>query len=85
VKKKDDLDRYLGDETRKKIGHGEWNKRVAKVIAMLATVMNYDRLYLGGGNSRHVKFKLPRNVFTVSNDAGMEGSAFVWRRQHRPA
>jgi polyphosphate glucokinase len=83
VKKKDDLDRYVGDETRKDIGHGQWNKRVAKVIAMLATVMNYDQLYLGGGNSRHVKFKLPRNVSIVSNDAGMEGSAFVWRPRHR--
>lgn len=83
VKKKDDLDRYVGDRTRKKIGHHQWDKRVAKVVAMLATVMNYDRLYLGGGNSRHVKCKLPKNVSIVSNDAGMEGSAFVWRPRHR--
>ena len=76
--KKDDLDRYVGDAARKKIGHGKWNKHVRTLIAALATVMNYDRLYLGGGNSRHVKFKLPRNVSIVSNDAGMEGSAFVW-------
>ena len=45
---------------------------------MLATVLNYDHLYLGGGNSRRIKFKLPGNVSIVSNDAGMEGSAFVW-------
>ena len=85
VKKKDDLDRYLGDKARKKIGHHQWSKRVAKVVAMLAVVMNYDRLYLGGGNSRHVKFKLPRNVSIVSNNAGMEGSAFVWRPKHKLA
>jgi len=33
---------------------------------------------LGGGNSRCVSFKLPRNVTLVSNDAGMEGGAFAW-------
>jgi polyphosphate glucokinase len=35
---------------------------------------------LGGGNSRCVKFKLPRTVTIVSNDAGMEGGAFAWRQ-----
>ena len=50
---------------------------------MLATVFAYDHLYLGGGNSRRVKFKLPRNVTIVSNDAGMEGGAFAWQRQER--
>ena len=76
---KDDLDRYLGDETRRKIGNKAWRKRVEKVIAMLARVMNYDHLYLGGGNSKHLKQDLPENVSVTSNDAGMEGSAFVWR------
>src|SRR6185312_9772733 len=78
IHRKDDLDNYLGDKARRKIGHKQWNKRVKKLIAMLAIVMNYDRLHLGGGNSRHVKLRLPRNVSLASNDAGMEGSAFVW-------
>ena len=56
-----------------------WNHRVKKLIGVLETVFNYDRLYLGGGNSKWVKFKLPRNVTIVSNDAGMEGGAFAWR------
>jgi polyphosphate glucokinase len=75
---KGDFDAYIGDVARKKIGNKEWNKRVKKLIPVLATVMNYDHLYLGGGNSRRIEFKLPRNVTLVSNDAGMEGSAFVW-------
>lgn len=75
---KDDFDAYIGEHERKKIGDKEWNKRMKKVIAILATVMNYDHLYLGGGNSRRITFKLPRNVSLVSNDAGMEGGAFVW-------
>ncbi len=83
VHRKYDLDVYVGDQTRRKIGNGDWNRRVKKLIAVLETVFNYDHLYLGGGNSRCVKFGLPRNVTIVSNDAGMEGGAFAWRQSKR--
>jgi polyphosphate glucokinase len=76
--RRDDFDNYLGDHTLKKIGRKAWIKRVKKTIAMLEQVFFYDHLYLGGGNSRLIKFKLPRNVSVVSNDAGLEGGAFVW-------
>ena len=78
--KKDDFDIYVGDKTRRKIGNPHWNRRVKKLIEVLQTVFAYDHLYLGGGNSRWVNFKLPRNVTIVSNDAGMEGGAFAWSR-----
>ncbi len=83
--KKDDLDNYVGNKARKKIGHKHWNRRVKRLTEMLAVVMNYDRLYFGGGNSRHVDFPLPANVSLVSNEAGIEGGAFVWcpRRKKR--
>jgi polyphosphate glucokinase len=83
VRKKDDFDVYVGDKTRHKIGHHHWNRRVKKLIGVLETVFNYDRLYLGGGNSSNVKFKLPRNVSLVSNNAGMEGGAYAWRAPRR--
>jgi polyphosphate glucokinase len=79
VHRKYDLDVYVGDETRRKIGNGRWNRRVRKLITVLETVFNYDQLYLGGGNSRCVKSGLPPNITIVSNDAGMEGGAFAWR------
>ena len=75
---KSDFDGYIGERERRKIGDKAWNKRVKKIIPILATVMNYDHLYLGGGNSSRIDFKLPKNVTLVSYDAGMEGSAFVW-------
>jgi polyphosphate glucokinase len=78
IHRRDDFDKYFGDKSFKKIGHKAWNKRLEKLIAMLDKVFFYDHLYLGGGNSRHVRFKLPKNVSIVSNDAGMEGGAFVW-------
>lgn len=80
IHKKHDFDRYIGDRTRKKIGDKAWNKRLHKLIGVLETVFNYDGLHLGGGNSRCVNFKLPKNVDIVSNDAGMEGGAFAWTR-----
>jgi polyphosphate glucokinase len=78
IKSHDDFDRYVGEKALKKIGRKAWRKRVWKLIAMLEKVFFYDHLYLGGGNSRHVTFKLPSNVSIVSNDAGLEGGAFVW-------
>lgn len=80
VRRKDDFDIYVGDGTRRKIGNHHWNRRIRKLIDVLETVFAYDRLYLGGGNSRCVRFKLPRNVAVVSNDAGMEGGAFAWKQ-----
>jgi len=79
--KKDDFDVVVGDQTRRRIGSRQWNRRIKKLIAVLQTVFNYDHLYLGGGNSACVKFKLPRNVTIVSNDAGMEGGAYAWRQK----
>jgi polyphosphate glucokinase len=76
---KDDFDVYLGDRTLKKIGAKAWRRRLKKTIAMLARVFFYDHLYLGGGNARLVKFRLPKNVSIVSNDAGLEGGAFLWK------
>jgi polyphosphate glucokinase len=80
---KDDFDMVVGDVTRRQIGNARWNKRIKKLITVLQTVFNYDHLYLGGGNSSDVKFRLPRNVTIVSNDAGMEGGAYAWRRPHK--
>jgi polyphosphate glucokinase len=78
--RKNDFDLLVGDKTLKTIGKKRWNKRIRKLITVLDTVFNYDRLYFGGGNSRWVDFELPRNVIIVDNDAGMEGGAFAWTR-----
>jgi len=78
--RKNDFDLLVGDKTLKTIGKKRWNKRIRKLITVLDTVFNYDRLYFGGGNSRWVDFELPHNVTIVDNDAGMEGGAFAWTR-----
>jgi polyphosphate glucokinase len=40
--------------------------------------VNYDHLWIGGGNAANLKFTLPANVSIVSNDAGIEGGARLW-------
>jgi polyphosphate glucokinase len=83
IDKKDDFDIYVGDRTRRKIGDKHWNKRIKKLIEVLERVFSYDRLYFGGGNSRCIDIKLPRNVTIVDNDAGMAGGAFAWSGKRR--
>ncbi len=70
---------YLGDRARKKTGARQWNRRVRHVMDILHTLLNYDRVYIGGGNARRVTFDLDRNMRLVSNDAGMLGGIALWR------
>jgi polyphosphate glucokinase len=42
------------------------------------TLLNYDTLYLGGGNSANLTVKLPPNVKLASNDEGIIGGIRLW-------
>ena len=74
---------YVGDSALKKIGAQRWNRRVAKVIDILETLLNYDHLFIGGGNARKITLTLPGNVSLVSNKAGLEGGGPLWRQPRR--
>jgi len=69
---------YVGDKVFKRIGKRAWNRRVRIALETLRTLLNYDRLYVGGGNSRHVTFALP-NMRLVSNRAGVLGGIALWK------
>jgi polyphosphate glucokinase len=71
-------DEYIGEAAREQIGNKRWNRRVKKVIGILDLLVNYDKLWIGGGNAARINFELPPNVATVSNDAGIEGGARLW-------
>jgi polyphosphate glucokinase len=73
-----DFDAYVGEGQRRNISATKWNRRVQASLEILRVVFNYDHLYIGGGNARRIKFKLPRNVSRVTNDEGMSGAAFAW-------
>ena len=74
-------DQYLGAAALKRKGIGRWNRRVERMLAILRTLLNYDHLYLGGGNAAKIDFKLPPNVTIVSNEAGITGGIRLWDRR----
>jgi polyphosphate glucokinase len=70
----------IGDAALEAAGKKKWNKRMLRVIAQMEALLNYDRLYIGGGNSRHlVREGLPENVQIVDNNAGLLGGIRLWR------
>ncbi len=69
---------YVGAEALDRVGKKKWNKRVRRVIDQVLPIWNPARLYLGGGNSKHIRFELPENVEIVSNVAGLLGGIKLW-------
>lgn len=78
IHKKYTYDLYVGNEAFEKIGPKRWNKRVQRVLDTLRALTHFDRLYIGGGNSKHVTLRLPTSVHLVSNEAGIDGGARLW-------
>ncbi len=71
-------DKYIGESALAKEGPKKWNKRMEKVFEVLKTVFNYDYLYIGGGNSNKLTFKLDKNMKIVTNADGIKGGARLW-------
>ena len=69
---------YVGAEALAQIGKKKWNKRVAKVIEQVLPIWNPSRLYIGGGNAKHLKIELPPSVEVVANVAGLLGGIKLW-------
>jgi polyphosphate glucokinase len=70
---------YVGDAARDRLGNHKWNRHVQHVLDAFRTLLNFDALYVGGGNARHVKLNLPADVKLVSNDDGLTGGVKLWR------
>jgi polyphosphate glucokinase len=69
----------ISNAARKRIGKKKWNKRVRRIIAMLEPIFNYRKLYIGGGNAKHLEPEgLPENVQIVDNVAGLMGGIKLW-------
>ncbi|HEY6197913.1 MAG TPA: ROK family protein [Candidatus Binatia bacterium] len=69
----------LGNKARKKIGNKKWNRRVRRAIDAFDQIFHYDALYIGGGNSDKINFKLPSGVRIVSNMNGLLGGIALWK------
>jgi len=75
-------DDYVGQIERARLGDGRWSRRVRRVVDGLRPVFLWDRLYLGGGNSRQITplvlGRLGDDVVVVPNSAGIVGGVRAW-------
>ena len=78
ITKNKDYDDYIGTAAFDKIGEKKWNERLQRIIEIYKTVFNYDTLYIGGGNSKHISFELDHNIKLVTNKDGIKGGAKLW-------
>lgn len=69
---------YVGAKALDKVGKKKWNKRVKEVIEQVLPIWNPRRLYLGGGNAKHLRIELPPNVSITPNIAGLLGGIALW-------
>jgi polyphosphate glucokinase len=73
------FDIALGNVERKRIGKKRWISRVREAITDFDDMIIFDRVYVGGGNAKHLE---PSDVGPkgeiVSNTAGVVGGVRVW-------
>lgn len=79
ITKNKTYDQYIGEKARLKDGDEKWNKKMQRVLEVIKTVFNYDRLYLGGGNAKRITFKLDENITVVTNKEAIDGGVKLWK------
>lgn len=78
------IDIALGSAERERIGNKRWNRRVARAFYWLREVVLFDRMYVGGGNAKHLTLELGPDVEMISNVAGITGGIRLWDRYDGP-
>jgi polyphosphate glucokinase len=74
----------LGRAALKRKGVEKWNRHLVKAVKLLQATFNCDRLYIGGGNTKCIKVKLPGNARAVSNLEGLYGGIKLWADKNEP-
>jgi len=73
-----DYNDQIGDAALRKIGAKKWRKRVEEAFSNFHGLINYDRLYVGGGNARVLAGHVGPSVTIVDNIAGILGGIKLW-------
>ena len=75
-------DEWIGEEAHRRVGDLFWSRRILRMVEGLRPVFLWDRLYLGGGNSRLISPEHQRrmgdDVVIVPNSAGIVGGVRAW-------
>lgn len=77
-KGKKTYEEYVGGKALAKVGKKKWNKHVAEVLAQIDPIWNPRRIYVGGGNAKHLRLDLPPHVRVTDNVAGLLGGIRLW-------
>ncbi|MDJ0593377.1 MAG: ROK family protein [Pleurocapsa sp. MO_226.B13] len=77
-RKGETYEEQLGRSAMDKEGKKKWNTRLEKAIATLDRLFNYDVLYIGGGETKNIKFDLPDNAKIIPNISGLLGGIRLW-------
>jgi polyphosphate glucokinase len=78
-RKGETYDQQLGNAARKQVGTDKWQKHVLRAIDNMRNLVGFDRLFIGGGNSKKLDGELPEDVTLVDNSAGIRGAVYLWR------
>ena len=68
----------LGDAAFKRQGAKRWGKHVEHAIKTLRDLVNFEHLYIGGGNAQNLEIDLPDDATIVDNKAGVLGGIRLW-------
>lgn len=75
-------DEYIGEHERLRLGDAHWSRRVRRIVEALRPMYRWDRLFIGGGNARHITAstlaRLGDEVVVVPNSAGIVGGVRAW-------
>lgn len=75
-------DDFVGNAALLRLGEAIWKRRVQETIQRLVGLVNFDSLYIGGGNARLFGSKeLTEGVKLAVNEAGLAGGARLWRNE----
>jgi polyphosphate glucokinase len=73
-------DELLGNHERKRLGNKRWSRRIARALDTLWPVFWWDRLYIGGGNAKHLVGDVGHDATILPNTAGLLGGVRLWDR-----
>lgn len=76
---KDTFEDVLGNAGRKHTGTADWRDSVLTAVDAYRQFLFFDRIYIGGGNAKHLKPEdLPPDATIVPNTAGITGGVRIW-------
>jgi polyphosphate glucokinase len=75
-------EQLVSDAELRRVGKKKWRKRVELVLTTLEPIFNYDKLHLGGGNTKKLKGPFAENVRLFENVEGLAGGIRLWQDDH---